>query len=96
MRSRLYAGNETIQVRTGSVATNENQNGTAPANEADATSQVVSSINGDNDVAIQEMSDNFNVSGFNNWESFFDVTIDNSLVSMSSETSSFNFEDFIN
>lgn len=50
-------------------------------------------------VMQQEKNDSATVSEFNNhdWESLFDVSMDHSLVvSMSSETSSFNFDDFIN
>lgn len=50
-------------------------------------------------VMSQEKNDSATVSEFNNhdWESLFDVSMDHSLVvSMSSETSSFNFDDFIN
>lgn len=50
-------------------------------------------------VMPQEKNDPATVSEFNNhdWESLFDVSMDHSLVvSMSSETSSFDFDDFIN
>lgn len=85
MRSRLYAGQEGIPVQRKDVNYTDK-----PMEEA------IESTNVQCETVTQETSGDFTVSDFtNDWESLFDCTMDDHQTFVT-ETSSFNFYDFIN